>query len=277
MAHIRSTKPIRQERAIGGRLQKVEDPSSKKTGVQPVGSVLKALVVLDTLGRSDREMRLVDVAEAVGGSRATTYQKLVTLIAAGWAEQSENGAYRLSLHAANMGQAALEHASLGERATMIMEELVFEVRETASLAALSGVRAQLVKRVEAEVVVRAQVRVGTLLSLDESSSGRVLTAFATPELRSSLRRRGAELPSDAILAGVQRNGYAVSTGRDTPGVRSAAAPVYDGQLRCVYALSVVAPVSRFDADRYIRPLLRAAKDLTSLVSGAPRAPRTRRS
>lgn len=253
----------------------VEAP--KPTGVRPLGSVLKALSVLDTLGRAEREMRLVEVAEAVGGSRATTYQKLVTLIAAGWAEHTPGGGYRLSLHAANIGQAALEQASLGERATTIMEELVFEVHETASLAVLRGVQAQLVKRVEAEVVVRAQVRVGTLLSLDQSSSGRVLTAFATDDLRESLLRRGAQLASAAVLAGVQRDGYAISTGRDTPGVQSVAGPVFDAQDRCVYALSVVAPVPRFDASRYVRPLLRATERLTQSMSGPrPRARPTSR-
>ena len=240
---------------------------AKPTGVRPLGSVLKALTVLNTLGRAEREMRLVEVAEAVGGSRATTYQKLVTLIAAGWVEHTASGGYRLSLHAANVGQAALEQASLGERATTIMEELVFEVHETASLALLHGVNAQLVKRVEAEVVVRAQVRVGTLLSLDQSSSGRVLTAFATEELRESLLRRDAQLASVAVLKEVQRRGYAISTGRDTPGVQSVAGPVFDAQQRCVYALSVVAPVLRFEATRYVRPLLRATERLTQLMSG----------
>jgi DNA-binding IclR family transcriptional regulator len=230
--------------------------------------VLKALTVLDTLGKSERPLRLVEVASAVAGSRATTYQKLVTLIAAGWVEQTETGAYRLSLHAARMGDAALEQASLGERATIILQELVHDVRETASLAVLSGNFAQLVKRIEAEVVVRAQVRVGTLLSLDQSSSGRILTAFASADLLDMLRRRGAVLASQAVLTQVQRNGYAVSTGKDKPGVQSIAAPVFDASQRCVSALSVVAPVSRFDAARFERPLLRAAQSLTALMSGS---------
>jgi len=238
-------------------------------GVRPLNSVLKALAVLDALGKSDRALRLVEVAAAVGGSRATTYQKLVTLIAAGWVEQTEAGAYRLSLHAAHSGAMALEQASLGERATVVMQELVHEVRETASLAVLAGIQAQLVKRVEAEVVVRAQVRVGTLLSLDQSSSGRVLTAFAAADVLDSLRRRGAALASPAVRAAVRRNGYAVSTGRDTPGVRSIAAPVFDAGQRCVSALSVVAPVSRFDADRYVQPLLRATEALHASMSAMP--------
>lgn len=242
--------------------------SERMSGVRPLTSALRTLAVLDVLGRSDRPMRLIDLASAVDGSRATIYQKLVTLIEAGWVEQTEDGAYRLSLHAAHMGEAALDQASLGERATVIMRELVREVRETASLAVLSGINVQLVKRVEAEVVVRAQVRIGSLLSLDNSSSGRVITAFAaTPDVE-ALIAKGAVLASPSVLEGVRRNGYAISTGKDTPGVRSVAAPIHDGKGNCVAALSVVAPANRFEPARYVRPLTNAAERLSGIRSAS---------
>lgn len=236
-------------------------------GVRPLGSVLKALAVLDLLGRSSRPVKLVELTRALGESRATTYQKLVTLIQAGWIEATDEGRYRLTLHIVRMGEVALEQASLGERSSMILQELVLEVSETVSLAVLSGNCARLVKRVEAEVVVRAQVSVGTLLSLDNSSSGRVLTAFATPEYRDLLDRSGAVLASHSLLRAVQRNGYAVSSGKDVPGVQSIAAPIFDAKGVCVFALSIVAPTDRFDADRLMRPLLRAAQKLNLLIAG----------
>lgn len=235
-----------------------------RRGVRPLSSVLKTLSVLDLLGAADRPLRLMDAVRATGESRATTYQKLVTLVEAGWAEQAADGAYRLSLHAARMGEAALRQANLGERATAVMEDLVAEVRETSSLAVVSGVRAQLVRRVEAEVVVRAQVGVGTLLSLDQSASGRVLTAFGSVDLLERLSKKGAILASGTVLRDVRRKGYAISSGRDVPGVQSVAAPVFDRAGTCVSALSVVAPVTRFDATKYLKPLLRAARKLGEL-------------
>lgn len=240
--------------------------SVHSTGVRPLTSAIRTLAVLDVLGRSDRPMRLVDVAAAISGSRATTYQKLLTLISAGWVEQADTSVYRLSLHAAHMGEAALDQASLGERATIVMRELVHDVRETASIAVLSGINAQLVKRVEAEVVVRAQVRVGSFLSLDNSSSGRVLTAFASSAQIESLLEKGAVLASRSVLDAVRRNGYAISTGKDTPGVRSVGAPVFDGGRRCVAALSIVAPATRFEPPRYVRPLQKAAENLNAIMS-----------
>src|SRR6185436_18674322 len=147
--------------------------NNKTGGVRALSSVLKSLAVLDALAKSMRPLRLTDLARALDESRATTYQRLLTLTHGGWVEQTADGAYRLSLQAARAGNAALEQANLGERSTEVMQALVLETHETASLAALSGIHAQIVKRVEAEVVVRAQVHIGTQLSLDQSSSGRI--------------------------------------------------------------------------------------------------------
>jgi DNA-binding IclR family transcriptional regulator len=242
------------------------EDSSTARGVRPIGAALKTLALLDLLGKSEKPLRLADLTRASGESRATTYQKLVTLVQAGWVEQAEDGSYRLSLHAARIGDAALEQANLGERSTAILQELVLEVGETASLATLSGVHARLVTRVEAEVVVRVQRRVGALLSLDNSASGRILTAFATGEYRDLLAKKGAVLASPALLREVRRKGYAISTGKDVPGVQSIAVPVLGGKGTCVSALSIVAPVPRFGGVRYLRPLLRAAEKLNALMS-----------
>jgi DNA-binding IclR family transcriptional regulator len=243
-------------------------PSQAPRGVRPLSSVLKTLSVLDAVGCSGQSLRLAEIAAAVKASRATTYQKLVTLVAAGWVEQTAEGAYRLSVHAARMGDAALRQANLGERASIVMEELVLEVRETASLAVMNGMHAELVKRVEAEVVVRVQRSIGTLLSLDQSASGRVLTAFVSDEQREILARKGAQLASESVLREVRRKGYALSTGRDVPGVRSVAVPVFDANGACVSALSIVAPLPRFKGAEYVKPLLRCADRLRGLVAAS---------
>jgi DNA-binding IclR family transcriptional regulator len=240
-------------------------------GVKPIASALKTLALLDLLGQSERPLRLAELTREGGESRATTYQKLVTLVNAGWVEQDEDRSYRLTLHAARMGEAALEQADLGERSTRILQQLVLDVGETASLAMMSGVHARLVKRMEAEVVLRVQRRVGTLLSLDNSASGRILTAYATAQYREMLEKKGAVLASATLLRDVARKGFAISTGKDVPGVQSIAVPVFDANGACVSALSIVAPVARFQGERYLRHLVRAADKLNALMSGTMNA------
>jgi DNA-binding IclR family transcriptional regulator len=245
----------------------MKDANEENRGVRPLSSALKTLAILTELEKSDEEMRLTDLTQAIGESRATVYQRLVTLMHANWIEQTPTGAYRLTLYAARVGEAALRQASLDERSVAELQELVHEVNESVSLATLAEQRVCIIKRIEAEVVVRAQVRVGTLLSLDNSSSGRVLTAYAPKEVIGRLEQAGARLASDQILEQVRKNGYAVSSGLDTPGVQSIAAPIFNIRNECVFALSIVAPVARFAANSYQDKLLRAAKRLSDLVSG----------
>jgi DNA-binding IclR family transcriptional regulator len=236
--------------------------------VKVLGSAIKTLALLDLVAKYEQPVRLVDITRSLGESRGTIYQRLMTLVEAGWLEQPEAGVYRLALHVAAIGQAALEQASFGDRASAVMRELALETGETASLAVLSGIQAQLIKRVEAQVAVRAEVRVGTLLSLSDSSSGRILTAFADPEYRRLLKRKGARLASEEVLKNVRDDGYAVSTGKDIPGVRSVAVPIHDSRHSCVAALSIVAPEPRFDSERLLPALMDASRKLKNMATVA---------
>ena len=53
------------------------------------------------------------------------------------------------------------------------------------------------------------------------------------------------LASPALLREVARKGYAVSSGKDVPGVKSVAAPVFDGKGACLFALAGMAGQSVF--------------------------------
>ena len=66
--------------------------NNKTGGVRALSSVLKSLAVLDALAKSMRPLRLMDLARALDESRATTYQRLLTLTHGGWVEQTADGA-----------------------------------------------------------------------------------------------------------------------------------------------------------------------------------------
>ncbi|WP_198299165.1 IclR family transcriptional regulator [Bordetella genomosp. 13] len=242
-------------------------------GVRPLTSVLKTLAVLDLLGTSPEPMKLSEITSRIGGNRATVYQRVLTLVEAGWIEADDTGAYRLTLHAARVGDAAFDQASLGERATAVLQTLVHESGETASLAVISGTHVALAKRVEAKGVLRADVHVGTMFSLEVSASGRVLSAYADEATREQLRARGAVLPDPGMMADVVGQGYAVSSGLEIPGILAIAVPVFNARGQCVAALSLVTPASRFDAARLLPPMRSAAQSLHDLMGGGAAEPR----
>jgi IclR family transcriptional regulator, KDG regulon repressor len=240
---------------------------SNTNGVRPLSSVLKTLRLLDELGASQTPMRLAEIAKASGMSRATAYQKLVTLVHAGWIEQTTGGAYRLSLQATRMGLAALTQASLGERIVPFLQRLAAESGETASLAVIDGRHARLVQRVESGGILRAELHIGSLLDLDQSASGRVLVAFADPSVIARLRKMDVPLPNERLLAQVRREQFAPSSGKSFEGVKGVAAPIFDAGGLCIAAVSLVGPLPRFTIDKTRPPLMRAAAAISDFIRG----------
>jgi DNA-binding IclR family transcriptional regulator len=244
-----------------------EIPAAGDGGVKPLASAMKVLALLDHLAARRGSARPAELAAELGEGRATIYQRLLTLVVAGWVEPQPDGRYRLTLRAARLAKAAAEQAGLGDRCMHVLEALVAETRETASLAVLEGGAPVIVQRVEPAGVLRADLRVGASLSLSGSASGRVLVAFAEEPALLRLRAAGADLPEADVLAEVRRSGHAISSGRSIEGIRAAAVPVLDGDGRCVAALSLVGPVSRFDAAACVDPLQRAARRLSAMLEG----------
>jgi DNA-binding IclR family transcriptional regulator len=241
--------------------------ASPEGGVRPLASALKVLALLDRLAARRGSVGPAELAAELGESRATVYQRLLTLVVAGWVEAERDGRYRLTLRAARIARAAAEQAGIGDRAMQVLEALVAETRETASLAVLEGTEPCIVQRVEPAGVLRAELRVGATLDLSGSASGRVLVAYADEATQLRLRLGGAKLPETAVLEEVRRLGHAVSSGQSIEGIRAAAVPVLDADGRCLAALSLVGPAQRFDAARWVTPLQGAARRLTATLEG----------
>ncbi|MFC4171392.1 IclR family transcriptional regulator [Microvirga sp. GCM10011540] len=229
--------------------------------------MLKTLAVLDLFADSSHSMRLPEIAKAMDISRPTAYQRLLTLIEAGWIEQDEQGRYRLSMHVCRLAAAALEQANLGSRVQPVLQELVHEVKETASLAVLERGLPCIISRVESESVLRAEQKIGTTMSLEGSASGRVLTAFADEITLRRLKESGETLASEEILAAARAAGYALSSGYTQVGVRAIAAPVFDVHGKCNATLSLVMPETRFNLEGVRDALIRAAEKVTKLQQG----------
>jgi DNA-binding IclR family transcriptional regulator len=243
------------------------DRIQQRTGVRPLSTAIKTLELLDVLAGSPRAMKLPEIAKAGGLSRATAYQRLLTLIEAGWVEQDEELRYRISMHACRAGAAALEHADLGHRMQPVLEALVRQVKETASVAVLDRGLPCIVSRVDSESLLRAEQKIGTVLSLAGSASGRVLAAFADDATLARLREGSEPVASEEILSTVRSEGYALSSGYTHSGVIAIAAPIFNFQRRCIATLSLVMPETRFRLEAFKGPLLQAAETITKMQQG----------
>jgi DNA-binding IclR family transcriptional regulator len=240
------------------------DPAEKRADV--LSSAIKCLALLDALATGSEPLTLGVLAELTGGLKSTVYKQMRTLIVAGWAEQLPDARYRLTLHAAEVGNAVLEQADLGSRILPCLASLATSSGETASLAVLDRGSALVVQRVEADRSIKVDIKPGTRMPLDQSASGRVLLAFGPPDVIAELRNRDMTKLSEGASQAIRREGYACSVDEYLSGMASIAVPVAHPQQQ-VAALALMTPTDRYSTERLQPQLAAAADKLSVLLSG----------
>lgn len=233
---------------------------------RPLTSARRTLEVLDAITGFHRPFRAPELAATLGWSRATTYQQLVTLVTAGWLERGRDGDYRLTVRAARVSAAAAEQAAPSERLTTVLQALVDQTREAATVALLDGAEARVFWRVVPERSVSATVSLAATLS-PRSASGKVLLAFLPADRRDRLRSTTTSpvpIPAERTLAGVRSAGHAVYRSNDVDGVAAIAVPVFDRAGACVAALALTGPSQRFDPDSALDAARAAAERVSQL-------------
>lgn len=231
--------------------------------VKPLSTALKCMELLEILSEQPEALRLMEIARLIGESRATTYQRLLTLVTAGWLEHSENGTYRLTVRALKIANGALEQAGLGERVVPVLNVLTKKTRQTSSLVIAEGDRIYIAQRVEARGVLRADLNVGTELSFKESPSGMIWTAFGPSSILQSLADSGTETATPDVLNKVRRDGYAVGGGGETlQGIRGCAVPVLNSMGHCIASISLFGPEDMFNLDTALPELKTAANTIS---------------
>jgi DNA-binding IclR family transcriptional regulator len=230
-----------------------------------LGSATKCLALLDTLAGALEPLTLSQVAKEAEGLRGTVHKQLRTLIAAGWVEQTDDGRYRLSLHAIEVASAVLEQADLGSRVLPSLTSLAAVTGETSAISVLHQGSALILQRVATDRDLKVDIKVGTRMPLATSASGRVLVAFAPASELVHAVPPGVELPEPEILEAVRGDGYACSVDEYLAGMASVAVPLSATRLGTV-ALAITTPSARFEFDTLLEQLRRAEADISSHIS-----------
>jgi DNA-binding IclR family transcriptional regulator len=213
-----------------------------------VGSVLRAMRLLDLFDRGRPEMSLAEFARRSGYSKSTTYRLLVTLVQAGWLERSPTGAFRLTIKAFQVGSILVDSLELRREAGPIMTRIAAELDEAVYLVVAAGTRAVCLERIDSGQGVRvADLYVGGSQPLNLGAAPRALLAFDEDRLLPPLLEEGLSSrtehslvnPSDlrSDLAETRRLGYSISDEDVTAGIGAIGAPILGPDGVAVAALS----------------------------------------
>lgn len=237
-------------------------------GTAPLASNLKLLQLLDEIAESDGPIGASEIARRVGASRSIVHRQLVTLVAAGWLENLDNGTYRLTLQPIRLGQAALRHSGLDARIAARINAAAEELGEVISLGAIDRDEITVLERGLPSRGVRVSVVHGHRFPIMDSALGLVLTAYAAPAEYERLVTAGVEVAAQSELAGVRANGYATVVDDEYDPIEVVAVPVgrVTGGVR--YALCGHWPQGRTKAKQALTVLEPAARDIEDLLDAS---------
>lgn len=231
---------------------------SRRQGVQAIGT---GMAVLKGLARLGGIASLTRLASHIGENPAKVHRYLVSLIEEGMvAQDPRSQQYRLGLEAVLVGVAAMRQADPVRVAETSLIRLRDTLDVTCFVAVMGNKGPTIVRFEEPGLPVTVNVRVGSVLSMLWSATGRVflgllgetrVRAMAEEELAllSTEARSQLDLhePIDTLRDEVAANGCATVVDTNLKGISAVAAPVYDYAGHLCAVLTALGATGGFDA------------------------------
>jgi DNA-binding IclR family transcriptional regulator len=249
-----------------------------RAGIQ---SVEVGFALLDVLAKAAGPLMLRDLAAAAGMSAAKAHRYLVSFQRLGLVMQDGSSTrYDLGPAALKLGLASLSRLDAVKLARERVSLLSAQIGHTLALAVWGNHGPTIVHWEESPQAVTVNLRLGDVMPLLSSATGRCFAAFVSPEaiapmLEAELSRAQktgrTDLPTSMagvqqLLAEVRQRGSARVVDTLLPGIVGFCAPVFDSDAHMVLGMVALGSVATFDGawDGAVdRPLRAAAAQLSS--------------
>jgi DNA-binding IclR family transcriptional regulator len=214
-----------------------------------VGSVLKALNVLELFSASEPRLTLAEISRRLELPKSTAHNTVATLAARGYLEKLDTDHYALGIAVIPLTRAVRWNVELRDRAAPLLRELADTARSDAYLTVLDHDRAVYIFAVESTRRLLARTTLGSRAHLHCTGVGKAMLAFLPAEqARSIVKRTGLTAFTDLTitdaaalfreLAEVRARGYAIDRGEHEHGVYCMGAPILNDRGTVVGACSV---------------------------------------
>lgn len=222
-----------------------------------MGTVGKAMSLLDLFSGEVPEVGLSDLARRSGFDKATTRRLLVSLSQYGLVEQDHaTRRYRLGAGLSRLARIREAHYPFLRVAVPLIQALAQETGETAHISEYSTAGLVTVHVEESTWANRVGVDVGAILPLHGTASGIAFLAHARPEIVDAYLARKLEAFTSFTLTAREgllesmraaaHRGYSFGDQGYEEGVFSVGAAVLGPDGYAVGALAVASPVMRVD-------------------------------
>ena len=252
------------------------EPATPDREVTGPRSLARLLGLFDVLSLMPNGMSLAELNVTLETPKSSLLNLLRPLVAEGYLIHSA-GVYRLGPSIFRLAASVMSAWNFPKMIRPFMEELVERTGETALLSVLNRESEVLtyVEIIDSPHPVRYQIPVGTTRPIYASTAGRLLLAYtekswrdpyvtsvafkvktAIPITRASLTRELDKIRSDGVSSSI--DGYSV-------GLAAIAAPVFDGEGKCIASLNIAGPSDRFRKE--LDTLRAIVKEVAAKASG----------
>jgi DNA-binding IclR family transcriptional regulator len=243
--------------------------SKQRAGIQ---SVEIAARILQALTGAGQPLALKDLAKLARMHPGKVHRYLVSLTRTELVTQDDaSGHYGIGPASITLGLAGLRNVEVVRIATALLPALRDEINETALLAIWSPQGPVVFAFEESSRPVTMNIRVGSILPLLRTATGRVFAAFLPNDVTANLL--GAEMKAEyqtaarvqKLLDATRKRKLASVEGVLVPGVNALAAPVFDHKGRIAAVIGVLGRTEELDVaydGSAARALLRTADEIS---------------
>lgn len=221
-----------------------------------IGSVQKAIDILDLFDRRNYELGTTEIAKALEIPKSTAAGIIHTLDLNGYLDQNQkNRKYRLGIKLVERGSVLLSQLDLRQIALPHLEKLRDWCNEGVNLAIRDGHEVVYIERLFGTSLLGMRSEIGKREPVHSTALGKALLAclpeeeiekfLTTYKFTSITPRTIANTEQFLIdLRQARKRGFAIDNEENESGGRCIAAPVFDFSGRPIAAVSVSVPVQR---------------------------------
>ncbi|MBP2237528.1 DNA-binding IclR family transcriptional regulator [Sinorhizobium kostiense] len=220
-----------------------------------MSTIGKALSLLDTVARLEKEAGLTEIARLCGLDKATARRFLVELEKHGFVEQdSETRKYRIGSAPVRLARIRETRYPFLHVAVPFIKALAEATAETVHLSEFSGGRLSTIHVEDSPRAHRVNVEVGTLLPFHATASGLAYLAFCPPDEIDAALSQPLEKITDytivdpamvrGLLDETAARGFSINHQGIEAGVVSTAAPIRSPSGRPIGCIAIAAPMVR---------------------------------
>jgi IclR family KDG regulon transcriptional repressor len=227
-----------------------------------VNSVIRALTILDLLGKANGELGITEISRELQLHKSTVYRLIATLVGSGYVQQNpQTEKYRLGIHLAELGMTVINGLDLRRAARPFLLELMEYCDEAIHLGILEGHEVVYIDKIDVDRGLIMGSRIGGRSPAYCTGLGKALLAFVPLKNLEQYLTQAPSLhrftPNTLVepqsikdhLDRIRAQGYAIDDEEHELGIRCIAVPVRNYLGEAVAAISVSGPTLRMTREK----------------------------